>query len=186
MGANPNLNTKYHNDGPTAFGEAIGYAKNFNIIKILLSNGADIHSCGFQKYRYDEVKETYIEINKKLFPIHYAFFRATQAFNDGKNTYYLIKLLLGNGANVNQKDNVGNSSLHLIVSRFKEHFEYNNKGILDSNAIEILEGEFDYLKQLIILLIKHGADKTIKNNEGKTAYDIAMDANYYDIALILK
>ena len=38
----------------------------------------------------------------------------------------------------------------------------------------------------IKILLEHGADKSIVNNEGKTAYDYAVENDFTDIAELLK
>ena len=39
---------------------------------------------------------------------------------------------------------------------------------------------------IIQLLLDRGADKTMKNDEGKTAYDIALEEGHTDIAKMVK
>ena len=40
--------------------------------------------------------------------------------------------------------------------------------------------------QIVKLLLKHNADKSIKDNDGKTALDYANEKGFQDIAEVLK
>ena len=40
--------------------------------------------------------------------------------------------------------------------------------------------------EIIELLLELGADKSIKNNDGKTAYDLALEKGHRELAELLK
>ena len=68
------------------------------------------------------------------------------------NSLKVIDILLENGADVNQKMINGNTPLHCLIPR-----------------------------DIIVKLLKNGADKTIKNNDGLTPFDNALKYNWYNI-----
>ena len=84
-----------------------------------------------------------------LTPLHYA---ARGAADEE------IPLLLSEGANVNAQDDDGNTPLHIIF--FSDEFRP--------------DIEFPTFKALV----DGGADKTIKNKEGETPYDLAKKYQY--------
>ncbi|MBQ8345839.1 MAG: ankyrin repeat domain-containing protein [Clostridia bacterium] len=71
------------------------------------------------------------------------------------SSFEMVEFLLERGANrsINEKDSKGDTAL-MWAARDKED---------DTNA------------EIITLLLEHGADKNIRNAEGKTAYDIAVE-----------
>ena len=131
-------------------------------------------------------------------PLHLAI----ENFNHNYSThesinYHFVSLLIKNGANVNTKNKNGETPLHmaLIVSN-KPRIIYGYEYILANDGVEyrieyIQNQEFsdsvwninDVL--VIHLLIENGADKTIKNTEGKTPVQIAEKYAKDDILLIL-
>lgn len=66
------------------------------------------------------------------------------------NSIKLVEALLQAGAKVNTKDFIGNTALHMAAT----------------------EGR----KDVVEMLVAHGADKAIANMEGKKAADLAEDA----------
>lgn len=71
------------------------------------------------------------------------------------------KLLIDNDAYVDAKDDKGNTPLHNVALGNRSNVE------------------------TAIYLIEHGANKNIKNNEGKTAYEIAKEKNRFDLVRVL-
>lgn len=84
-------------------------------------------------------------------PLHYACYFGNKR---------AIDLLLNLGADINAKDDEGNTCLHFAI----------NSGCLGT------------IKKLII----RGVDKSIKRNDNLTAYDLALQNNEFKIAEILK
>lgn len=106
-----------------------------------------------------------------------------------------IKLLLEYGANVNIKDSYGTTPLHL--TSLYGHTEA-TKLLIDNGAYvnaqdnlgntplhEVAIGDRRSNVETIIYLIEHGANKNIRNNNGKTAYDIAKEKNRFDLTSVL-
>ena len=71
----------------------------------------------------------------------------------------IVRMLLDKGANPNARSEAGNTPLHTT-------------GFTGDRAS-------------LELLLKHGADRTIKNKDGKTAKDIATERGHEDVARIL-
>ena len=103
-----------------------------------------------------------------------------------------IKNLIKDKVNLNQKDGLGQTSLHLAVN-------HENKDVIellivegaDVNVIDN-EGESPIFMvssdniNLFKLLLVHGADPNIKNNDGRTILDKAYEENLIDIIVLLK
>jgi ankyrin repeat protein len=79
----------------------------------------------------------------------------------------LVKVLLAQGADVNTKDNDGNSPLHLAVGYF-------NSYLSNPNLIDVIN-----------LLVNKGADVNIKNKRGQSPLDIALQKSNQEIVRIL-
>ncbi|MCA8936180.1 MAG: ankyrin repeat domain-containing protein [Planctomycetes bacterium] len=77
----------------------------------------------------------------------------------------LAELLLNNHADVNTQDDWGDTPLHLAAERSDDEEE-------KQRTIECVK-----------LLLKHGADRTIKNNDGQTPLDVAY---WLDVEMLLK
>jgi ankyrin repeat protein len=71
----------------------------------------------------------------------------------------IVRMLLDKGANPNAKSQSGSTPLHTVAFT-------GDRASLD-------------------LLLKHGADRAIKNNDGKTAADIAVERGHKDLGKVL-
>ncbi|MBW5388945.1 ankyrin repeat domain-containing protein, partial [Brachyspira hampsonii] len=69
--------------------------------------------------------------------------------------YEMVKFLLENGANINTKDNDGNTVLYYNI-------KYDHYG---------KEERLENAKKIFNLLIKYGADVNTKNNDGASLLD---------------
>jgi ankyrin repeat protein len=78
------------------------------------------------------------------------------------NKLETVRKLLQLGANPNTQNACGNSALHIVAKQAA-----NSLGI-DGWTANIID--------IAYLLVNSGADKSLKNNENKTAYDIIKDA----------
>jgi len=84
--------------------------------------------------------------------------------------YYLVKILIDAGADVNARSEKSYTPLHSAAS--KNMFPHELKHIKNNEAkTDISYGHF----QSCVELLKYGADKTIKNENGQTPYDVASD-----------
>lgn len=106
--------------------------------------------------------------------------------------YDIAEILLENGANINLKNNDGNSALHYLVRDKIENVELLLKYDADVNIVNndnetpILTAVLYGGKQEVIeLLIRYKADINIANNSGKTPLFYAIEKNNLDIAKIL-
>ena len=115
----------------------------------------------------------------------YPLFVSIMLFN-GK--YEVIKALLDNHANVNclMPDNitpfmfacVGNFSPDIIQLLIEYGADINAQDITGNTAlISVCDtGNIEIIKTLV----KNGANKTLKNSKGKTAYDVALHNGLFD------
>ncbi|MCA8936179.1 MAG: ankyrin repeat domain-containing protein [Planctomycetes bacterium] len=76
----------------------------------------------------------------------------------------IVELLLEAGCDPNATDDVGNTPLHLVATRSDE-------------------GEKKGARDCVKLLLKHGADRTIKNKDGQTPLDVAY---WLEVEMLLK
>ena len=85
------------------------------------------------------------------------------------STIEIIELLLNSGADVNAKDNGGQTPLHGAARRGSDIPEVRR------DTAEIAE-----------LLLNNGADVDAKNNEGKTPLHIAEQENTHEAVVVLR
>ena len=79
----------------------------------------------------------------------------------------MLNILLNEGADVNLLDKEGNNALIY--------------------AIPLQYGRYERKHKLIVeKLLEHGINPNIKNNDGKSAYDIAMDFGHHSAAELIK
>lgn len=127
-----------------------------------------------------------------------------RTFEDGKNIFHhllalptffeddeIIELMMKKGGDVNQKDNHGRTALHYatvheycgVRDRVDCYVKYgkadlNSQDELGNTPLHtLLIGDDRYS---IDTLIRHGANPTIPNNEGKTAEDLMRELGNYD------
>ena len=152
----------------------------FEIIKYLVDHGADVNidsplmaACSFD-YPYGSKtgneNQFYADVNIEIIKLLIEKGADVNFFNEqnGKsilmealnrtNCFELAKILTENGANVNHKDNLGNSALMSIA-------------FLIPSIDDVIQSKYGekFEEKTISLLIKAGADLNIKNNMGFTA-----------------
>lgn len=150
---------------------------NLENIEFLLDNGFDPN---YIEYSHSNLLKISIEgmINEDIYD---------------KSFHYDIYMMLINYGAVESKADIFNfvySSNDLILEKFLENpnMDVNYKDN-DGNTLlmRILQNQYEAISiDIIKTLLKNGADKTIKNNNFKTALDIASEKNYYDIIELLK
>jgi ankyrin repeat protein len=87
---------------------------------------------------------------------------------DSNQTEY-IELLVSHGIDINSQDNDGNTALHYPLARVLR-----NKMFLPSS------------KEIAKILLDEGADPTIRNKEGKSPMDLAMETGESELINLLK
>ncbi len=76
----------------------------------------------------------------------------------------LLKTMLDNGANINAQDKEGNTALHMLLSEFAHCPAWCSVHNHNTN---------NNIRYIVKFLLKHGADKTIKNHKGETPFYVA-------------
>lgn len=79
-----------------------------------------------------------------------------------------IKALIKNGTSLNIQDLNGMTPLHLAV---------------DLHAARQVDERFYLTKEIVSILLEHGADKTIRTRSGRTAWDMVAERAVYDKGL---
>ena len=105
----------------------------------------------------------------------------------------VLKLLIAKGADINTKDNSGDTPLHYATAYgyaniSKELINHGSNINIQNNAGEtpLHTAVFWGYKGNIELLIEKGADLNIKDVEGRTPLKLAIEMDYYGIADLLR
>lgn len=149
-------------ESQTACNEALYYCKNIKSVQYLIDNKADLNTSSFlfgnsckktplwyYCLTYDRFDE---EVKKEL-----------------KIKYEIIKLLIKNGADVNEKDEDGQTILFqannfsLIKLLLESGVDVNSRDNCGNTFLCIA-----YAPNLNEMLLEHGADVNSRNNEGNT------------------
>lgn len=156
------VNEQYE-DGNTVLMIA-AYDGQENAVAVLCRHGCDIllknkvgqtalHMAAYWHDCLEPVLALHPPVNAQchagLTPLHHA----AQAHDS-----LAIKMLLSAGADIRMQDKEGNASLHMI---FLGDWFLKDRGV-----------------QVINALLEGGADKTIKNNHGMTAFDLGVERNF--------
>lgn len=106
-----------------------------------------------------------------------------------------VKALLAAGADANAKNDYGNTPLHVTAFKWDYDTSYNAECLLEAGAEPnpvnrsgdtplLLAAGFG--RQLVVrALVEHGADINLTNASGKTAYEIALESGFVDVARIM-
>ncbi len=114
----------------------------------------------------------------------------------------VAKILLEAGADINMPNKYGVTPLHQLISHHRPgHFSFNNQleraQFLIDNGAEINTyakiscntplhaAAYMNAKEMVALLLKNGADKEVKDEDGKTAKELATDEGFSEIADLL-
>ncbi|GEM_PF-3019713 len=110
-----------------------------------------------------------------------------------KSDYKTLKDYLGEGANVNAVDDLGNSALHYAakigdrktIDLLVEHGAIINQSNITGTTPLMMAAKYGN-KYTVKKLIEHGADKSIENNSGYTAYVFARGYGRHEVADVLQ
>ncbi|MEW9097092.1 MAG: ankyrin repeat domain-containing protein [Clostridiaceae bacterium] len=104
----------------------------------------------------------------------------------------ILQFLLDNGVDVNDKNDDGNTALFTVLyPNIAEMLIENGANINERNKfgdtpLHCLAANGEESEEIITILLENGADKTIINNNGKTALDIAKAREDMDNINLLK
>lgn len=115
-----------------------------------------------------------------------------QNVKDEELSNKIISLLIDNGAKTFNE--YGYSTLHysvqgncvLITENLINNYNLPIDAITQNGQTPLMIGSIYNATDTVKLLIEHGADKTIKDNDGKTAYDLAVENDNKELAKLLK
>lgn len=92
--------------------------------------------------------------------------------------YEMVKLLIENGADVN----CASPGLYSSATPLIQIVQVHTQALWMGESMPIDEIDLDIIR----LLLEKGADKSIKDEQGKTAYDYAVDLHETDLAELLE
>jgi ankyrin repeat protein len=155
------------NNGSTPLDLAISDANSWRVeevVRLLLEHGAD----------------TNLRNGQGQTALHKASLRGYPS---------IIYLIVYHGADVDAQDNDGSTPLHLMISKVSMDSEASN-GSEASEDSEYSEEykvfvDFETLRKVIGLLLKHGASVHRENNQGKTPFQVAAERGLEEITGLL-
>ena len=104
----------------------------------------------------------------------------------------LIKFLIKNGADVNAKNDEGITPLHIVLYPEIAQILIAHGAVINAvskngdTPLHVMAAEGDQTLDVVELLLENGADKSIKDKQGKTAFDIAKSRDEEGLMEILK
>ena len=168
-GANVNVYDTSRNT-PLHFAASEGH---FEVARMLLERGADIHS----------------QNDERLTPLQ----RASQGMREGHRD--IVRLLLDYGANCDARDNYRNTALHFAASAGNldgarillelgaEVDSQNNEGL--TPLLRASQGMREGLRDLMRVLLDHGANRNARDNRGNTVLHLAASEGHLDAARMI-
>lgn len=166
---------------------------NEEILKMLIEHGADVNlycdGCNPLMTASDYGKVDCVKIllnhgakindqNDKGFTCLHVAVNATQT--------EVMKILLNKGADTTMTDKEGNTPLHIAVKSIISLLIALRQIDIDNGHENTNNPIPDDFADMVRLLVQAGADHNVRNNEGKSAMDIAMDNNCIDILSLLQ
>ncbi|MDR1123424.1 MAG: hypothetical protein LBL61_02215, partial [Elusimicrobiota bacterium] len=178
----------------------LSYGKDERLLNFLLKNGANVNP--------ENAYSTPLSVAAKYYPsyipilVKYGADINKQDEKDGRTILHMhkknivtLRIITAVGADVNIKDNDGDTPINWYWGAVGDNIytiaELLNRGAdinsQDNKGGTIFHKNSSYADaKEIELLIQLGADPSIKNNEGRTAYDIAEQYNNIEIRELLK
>ena len=97
-----------------------------------------------------------------------------------------VRLLLENGANINDKNNNNNTALMLALLYWNKHDIEDVNFSWREDKEEYCALKHASYNSIVRLLLKRGADTTVKNSDGYTALDFALGNKHDEIVRLLR
>ena len=176
-GADVNGVRKYAPFSPIMLAATSTAESNLDIVEYLIQNGADV---SYRKEAYDADALYQIAISQKTIP----------------NVERIIALLRDNGGDIYYEHKTYGSLLNVaafhgndrvILCLLRDYSMDPNKTSSNGSTALIYYCKSSYADKMIVQdLLACGADKSIKDHLGKTAYDYAIENGYTEIAELLK
>ena len=169
------------------------------VLDFLLENGADVN---FSNKNINPallyVCDTSILDDFRILIDLNGQFRNISKKSQEEEVLELIKLLIDYDADVYAEDYSGDNAIYYLAKNnnvlcfqyMMENYDFDvNKQNKFSGGTPLMSsirmvGKINF--EVTELLLSYGADKTIKDNNGKTAYDYAVERGYMEIAELLK
>jgi ankyrin repeat protein len=151
---------------------------NIEIVRLLLEHNVDVN---YRKEMYDANALYQIMISNETIPN--ASTMVDLLVENGSDIYYNHKTY-GSLLNVACSHHNGEMILHLL-----KNYEFDPNSTFDGDTalIYYCRGRFARANaEDVKALLEYGADKSIVNDEGKTAYDYAVENGFEEIVELLK
>ncbi len=164
-------------DGNTPLHIAVLYRHPENLVEILKVN-PDIHAINKEGYTPLHLAVRRPDNERTIDHLLQSGADLNIADHTGKNALLVsvdspqkgyIKRLVSKGVDINSQDNDGNTSLHYLFIKILGNKMY-----------------IPYCKEIAAVLLEEGADPNIKNNEGKSPMDFAVESGEKELIDLLK
>jgi len=195
-----NINTEKNHNGANALLLIAPYAKDYSLLKYLISNGASLHdkdNNGDGIFEY-AAKGGHISLLKKLLEKkvligNNAIIFASQGLRKKKNALETFKILENLGIKTNVINNRGKNPLHAIAYSSEDNAIYTyfiNKGV-DIN-LQDTDGDTPFMNaansntlEVVKFLSKNVKEINLKNKKGLSALAMAVNRNAVDVIKFL-
>lgn len=177
-GADVNLEDNYTNQTPL-LQVLSGVEKNrFSLAMYLIKNGADIHAVR-EKYTSVFQETLYISSTDDEETIQQGF----ELFKYLMSQNVDMKVYMGKGNALTHSATFGNYN---VVKYLVENEYFDVNSVSDAGNTALICAAKGNEKEIVELLLELNADKSMKDNDGKTAYDHAVELGHTDIAELLR
>ena len=149
--------------------------QRYEIAKLLIEYGADVNLYGSQSSAFKREAS-----------------RLRWDGNDEREILKNLELLLDNGVNPNDGITAlyyaaSGNRIEVLKKLIENYFmEIDFIDTTEKGWTPLMSGAYNGSTEATKFLLEHGADKTIKDTDGKTAYDYAIENEYLELAELLR